>query len=66
MESVLAINYKCRECPQQFGDPESERMFENWAMRVKLHAFEKHGRSPYYLNDALVPLWSHEFTRTRE
>ena len=66
MDAVLVLTYKCRECPENFGDPEAERGFENWAMRVKLHAFECHGRSPYYLNDVIRPAWSHETIRARE
>ena len=63
MEAVLALNYKCRECSHDFGDPDAERSFETWAMLVKLHAFDRHGkvlRLEIEVNEALVAVWSYK------
>jgi hypothetical protein len=61
--TVPALSYRCRECAHVFGDPEAERDFETWAMIVKVHILNAHGRSPYYLNDMLKPMWTYETPR---
>jgi hypothetical protein len=58
VETIPVLSYRCRECPFDFGDPDAERRFETWVMKVKMHAFDAHGKAPYYLNDMLKPIWS--------
>jgi hypothetical protein len=59
VERLLTLRYRCRECPQCFGDPEAERDFDTWSMAVKIHMLERHEKVPYYLNDMLKPIWEH-------
>jgi hypothetical protein len=58
VETIPALSYRCRQCPFDFGDPDAERVFETWVMKVKMHAWDAHGQTPYYLNDMLKPIWS--------
>lgn len=55
---VLCLSYRCRECSVNFGDPDGERDFGDWELRVTVHALDVHNKRPYYLNDMLKPIWS--------
>lgn len=57
MERLLTLRYRCRECSQDFGDPEAERDFKDWETSVKVHMLGRHSITPYYLNDMLKPVW---------
>jgi len=51
---IGSVAYRCKECREDFGDPEKEPQFETWHMLVLLHVYNEHEQSPDPINAVLV------------